>query len=444
MTLSGERKAFIVVDLGFGDAGKGLVTDYLVRRHGADLVARFNGGAQAGHNVVTADGRHHTFSQFGSGSFVPGVKTHLCRDVVVHPTALGVEAQVLSAKGEPNVLQRLSVSPLCRVTTPFQQAQGRLLELARGAARHGSCGVGVGETVADSLAHPELTVCFRDLLSPNHDVLERLAAQRELKLSHWKQRALSAEQHAEFALLADAGVVERWLAAARAVALQVALVDDADALKGAGSVVFEGAQGVLLDEDFGFHPFTTYSHCTPHRARALLTESNFGGSTECVGVVRTYAVRHGPGPLPTESAEVARLTSELHNLHGPWQGAVRKGYFDLALLRYALAAAASVDALCVTHLDALPLLDEHQWCERYHDFELRLPSNLSEQEALTQELLAARPHYAHVGPERRVTADAFCSQLTAQTSVPVRYAASGRTANDVAQPNFTSPVCSTP
>jgi len=77
-------KAFIVVDLGFGDAGKGLMTDYLVRRHGAKLVVRFNGGAQAGHNVVDASGREHTFSQLGSGSFVPGVRTHLASPVVVH------------------------------------------------------------------------------------------------------------------------------------------------------------------------------------------------------------------------------------------------------------------------------------------------------------------------------------------------------------------------
>src|SRR6185295_1295124 len=77
-------RAFAVVDLGFGDAGKGLLTDWLARRTGASVIVRFNGGAQAGHNVVTEDGRHHTFAQIGAGSFVPGVRTFLSRHVVVH------------------------------------------------------------------------------------------------------------------------------------------------------------------------------------------------------------------------------------------------------------------------------------------------------------------------------------------------------------------------
>ena len=72
-------RAYIVVDLGFGDSGKGLLTDYLARHHEAGVVVRYNGGAQAGHNVVRPDGRQHTFSQFGSGTFIPGVRTYLSR-----------------------------------------------------------------------------------------------------------------------------------------------------------------------------------------------------------------------------------------------------------------------------------------------------------------------------------------------------------------------------
>jgi len=427
------RKAFIVVDLGFGDAGKGLVTDYLVRRHAARLVVRFNGGAQAGHNVVTDDGRHHTFSQFGSGSFVPGVRTHLSRDVVVHPTALGIEAQILAQSGESEVLKRLSVNPNCRVTTPFQQAHGRLLELERGSTRHGSCGVGVGETVSDSLANPDEIIRFGDLVQPSERMRQRLVAQREAKLAHWRDRRLTSEQITEFALLADASVVERWLAAARAIAAQVTLLDDVDALSATGNVVFEGAQGVLLDEDYGFHPFTTYSRCTPRRARALLSESAFAGKAECIGVLRSYAVRHGPGPFPSECAEFSRLTPEPHNQLGPWQGAVRKGYFDLPLVRYALAASASIDALCVTHLDTLSAFDAHRWCEHYLNVELTpLPQNLREQAALTEKLFAARPHYAPIGAGPRVSADEFCAALAEQARLPVAYAASGPRARDVA------------
>src|SRR4051812_14869157 len=96
-----RREAWIVVDLGFGDAGKGTITDYLARARGAHAVVRFNGGAQAGHNVVTSDGRHHTFAQFGAASFVPGVRTHLARQMVVHPLALLAEARHLARVGVP-------------------------------------------------------------------------------------------------------------------------------------------------------------------------------------------------------------------------------------------------------------------------------------------------------------------------------------------------------
>ena len=145
-------RAFIVTGLGFGDCGKGTVTDALTRRFDARLVVRFNGGAQAGHNVVLPDGRHHTFAQFGAGTFVEGVRTHLASHVVVHPTALAVEADYLARGGVPDALSRLTADPRCLVTTPFHQAAGRLRERLSG---HGTCGVGVGETMRDALAHAD-------------------------------------------------------------------------------------------------------------------------------------------------------------------------------------------------------------------------------------------------------------------------------------------------
>lgn len=418
-----SKSAFIVVDLGFGDAGKGLITDYLVRRHRADLVVRFNGGAQAGHNVVTPDGRHHTFSQFGSGTFVPGVRTHLGREVVVHPTALAVEAQALARVGEHRAIERLSVHPDCLVTTPFQQAHGRLLELARGDARHGSCGVGVGPTVADSIAHPELVVRFGELAHPTRALRERLQRERDHKLALWPH--IAPEHDREFRALKDANVLDRWLGAASAVASQVALLDDEMALEQARCVVFEGAQGVLLDQDFGFHPYTTYSRCTPHAARALLEASRFEGPARCIGVLRSYAVRHGVGPLPTEADELVSGTTEHHNQHGPWQGAVRKGYFDVPLLRYALAASARVDALCITHLDELP----NRVCERYANVEsLPLPRNLAEQEQLTGLLFAQRPRYTRIESER-----AFLELVAGAAELPVAYTSRGPRASDVTE-----------
>ena len=155
--------AYIVVDLGFGDSGKGLLTDFLVRRTGATIVVRYNGGAQAGHNVVTPEGVHHTFAQFSAGCFVPNVRTFLSRHVVVHPTALLVEARALCEKGVPDVFGRIRISERARIITPFHQAAGRIRELARGESKHGTCGVGVGETVKDALENPEGAILAGDL-----------------------------------------------------------------------------------------------------------------------------------------------------------------------------------------------------------------------------------------------------------------------------------------
>ncbi|MEI6292003.1 MAG: adenylosuccinate synthetase, partial [Chloroflexota bacterium] len=156
-------RAFIIVDLGFGDSGKGLLTDFLARQYQAGVVVRYNGGAQAGHNVVLPDGRHHTFSQFGSGSFIPGVRTYLSRRVVIHPGALLVEGTILQEKGLPDVFSRLRMSEEALIITPFHQAANRIKEIVRGADRHGSCGVGVGEAVEDASAHPGDSVQAGDL-----------------------------------------------------------------------------------------------------------------------------------------------------------------------------------------------------------------------------------------------------------------------------------------
>jgi adenylosuccinate synthase len=425
--VSTEPRAFIVVDLGFGDAGKGLLTDYLVRREDARLVVRFNGGAQAGHNVVTVDGRHHTFSQLGAGSFVPGVRTHLARDVVVHPTALGVEARHLAAKGVPEPLSLCSVDPRCRVTTPFHQAANRIRELRRGDAAHGSCGVGVGETVQDSLEQPELTVRFEELLWPERarDKLVALAEAKRLELAHVDVGANGALR-TELALLADRSLPDRWLAAASDIARRVRCLSDEELAAAPQTVVFEGAQGVLLDERYGFYPHTSRSRCTFDGAQELLSQWQFRGPVERIGLLRTYAVRHGAGPFPTEDQTVSDATREPHNEHGPWQKHVRKGWLDTVLLDYAQRACGGLDALALTHLDELAALPDYRCCVAYRGIaSLPVPGNIAEQARLTAEVASAVPEY------RRVQASELRSLLSEISNAPVRFESEGPTAAHV-------------
>ena len=366
-------RAYIVVDLGFGDAGKGLLTDFLVRHVDAGVVVRYNGGAQAGHNVVTPDGRHHTFSQFGSGTFLPHVKTYLSRHVVIHPAALLVEGDILEGKGIRDPFARLRVSDQALVITPFHQAANRIREIVRGTNRHGSCGVGVGEAVEDALLHTENRVLAGDL---NNPVLLRrkLRAIRDQKREQitaiCKNNSFGSDLNREYGVFNDEDVIDRWMSSIARIGQLGLVVSDSVLerwLYETESVIFEGAQGVLLDADAGFHPFTTWSCCTATNAFELIKEMVPAARVFQIGVMRSYAVRHGPGPLPTETDDLRSLVSE-HNKYNEWQGAVRYGWFDAVLARYALGVTGRVDSLVVTHLDVLPRLKTWKFCSAYKKY----------------------------------------------------------------------------
>ncbi|GAA2703914.1 adenylosuccinate synthetase [Actinoplanes palleronii] len=304
-----------VVDLGYGDAGKGTVVDALCARNRVRAVLRFNGGAQAGHNVVTDDGRHHTFAQFGAGT-LRGVPTHLTRFTVVDPLALSAEAFALQ-----NPFHLLTVDGDALLATPWHRAANRRKERVN---RHGSCGMGVGETMAYALEHPEAPR-VSDVLSPAR-LRRRLAAVQE------------AYGYTDTPL---DDVLDAFVAFGRAVT--ITHESYTMRLLAEGPCVFEGAQGVLLDEWRGWHPHTTWSTTTFDNVAELCP------SFRRLGVVRTYTTRHGSGPFVTE--DPALDLPEQHNGHDEWQGRFRTGHFDAVAHRYAVEVAGGVDELAVTHLD---------------------------------------------------------------------------------------------
>jgi len=426
-------RAIIVLDLGFGDAGKGLVTDFLVRRCGVRLVVRYSGGAQAGHNVVAPDGRHHTFSQFGAGTLVPGVRTFLSKHVVVHPTALLVEEATLNSIGVTDAFERINVSEQALVVTPYHQAAARLRELARGIARHGSCGVGVGETVNHAITKPDESIRAGDLR--NRSVLRRkLERIREREHSQVielvRVLAASGQAKAEMVAFERSDTSGRWIALATQIA---GLVRDdsswATTATAHSTVVFEGAQGVLLDEKFGFHPYTTWSCCTNAPALEMLTQAAPGAELLQIGVLRAYAVRHGPGPFPTEAMELAGVPFD-HNKTNVWQGAVRRGWFDAVLARYALDIAGSVDTLAITHLDWLPKLKEWTHCTAYDPGVPLRPSfadSLERQAELGELLASTRPVLSRCP----ATEESVLDRIESLVSKPVMIGSRGPSAPQV-------------
>lgn len=337
----------IVVGLGFGDEGKGAVVDALCAEGGVSTVVRFNGGAQAAHNVI-AGGRHHTFSQFGSGTLA-GVPTWLSRYVLVEPIALATESRELEALGVANPLSLMSVDAGALLTTPFHVAANRARERARGGDRHGSCGKGIGETAWYGLlagaSEGDVVEGQRVLGEPGPaptvgDCLNPAVLRRRLD-------ALARFYEPLIGDGPDVGELVG-LYTAFADAVRVTVGDEAGGLADAGRLVFEGAQGVLLDETHGFHPHTTWSTTTPRNAKALLG----GRPARVLGVTRTYQTRHGAGPLPTEDQSVLDRFPEAHNGTGEFQGAWRAGHLDATLLSYSVDCCGGIDGLAVTHLDA--------------------------------------------------------------------------------------------
>jgi adenylosuccinate synthase len=408
-------RAVIITDLGFGDAGKGTITDFLVRHLKATRVIRYNGGAQAGHRVVTDDGRAHVFAQIGAGAFVEGVRTHLSRFFLLHPTALLVEARHLAALGVPDVLGRIGIHPEARVITPFHQAACRLRELERGDQRHGSCGVGVGETVSDWLQFPEDSLLFKDLLKPNL-CLAKLARVQERKRERFL-RLEHPEAGGELQLLSDLEVSQRWLSAVGPLVAQVDLEESAWMPN--ESVVFEGAQGILLDEWRGFHPHTTWSDCTFGQAEQLL--EGWSGQRYRLGVMRSYATRHGAGPFPSQDSSLG--FDEAHNTLGPWQGGFRSGWPDTVLARYALRACGGIDGLALTHLDRVS--PEWKLAVSYPEGELPLAPfhDLDFQQGLTERLFRIQPNYEGVAPED------FVERCQSELDLPVVLGSYGPTAS---------------
>ncbi len=358
----------LIAGLGFGDEGKGTTVDRLTRARKAKLVVRYNGGAQAGHNVVTSDGRHHCFSQWGAGTFA-GAPTLLSRYMMVSPLFALSEAKRLEGSGIVAPLSLLTVEGGALVTTQFHVAANRLRELARSrnGGVHGSCGMGIGETQQDALSGAADVIRAEELR-------DRTTVLRKLRRCQERKRAeidALPFDRTDPAVQQELGVLTDWRDVAlddyQAFADGVKIVDDRwlhNELKEPGHVIFEGAQGVLLDQDWGFHPHTTWSECTFANAQRLLAGVGVR-RVDRLGVLRAYHTRHGAGPFPTESADFEAFSADDHNCHTPWQHGFRSGAFDLVLARYALEVVGGCDGLVLTHVDKIDKLKEVAVCHSY-------------------------------------------------------------------------------
>lgn len=318
-----SRKAQVVIGSNLGDEGKGLVTDFLTARSGpGTVVARFNGGAQAGHTVVTPDGKRHVFSHFGSGSFLE-TATYLSRFFVCNPIVFFREEAQLAAHG---IKQIVYADTACPVTTPYDIMINQIAEDFRGKNRHGSVGVGFGETVDRHLGEFTTPVSMLNDADRLRQALNRIRAE-------WLPARLAKHGVTNFSdnwknILGSEEIRERYIEDCCLFYSKIRLAEP-DFLTKQDNIIFEGAQGLMLDQNRGRFPYVTRSNTGLKNVAVLAQEAGIN-EVDIYYVTRAYATRHGAGPLPHElSSAPYEGIHDPTNIHNSYQGSLRFGWLDI-------------------------------------------------------------------------------------------------------------------
>ena len=343
--------AFLVAGLAYGDEGKGATVDALVRHHKAGLVIRYNGGSQCAHNVVTPRCRHHTFAQFGSGSFIPNVRTHLSQYVVVDPWNMMNEEKALRAKGVDKMWYRTTIHPKAVIVTPFHKAMNQIR--AGLSKKNNTCGMGIGETRDMQLKYGEQVLYARDLFS-KYAMGKKLEFIQYEAYKFWKDcggHHSSSELLKKYkSLIVDKDFIDK-IVENFVFPTWVINGDLKEILDSTQTVVFEGAQGVLLDETYGEDGFNTWTNTTFENAESVLQEHQPEVARTKIGVMRGFLTRHGDGPFPEEKENLYDDIPEPHNGDTGLPGKFRKAGMDFSLIRKSLGIVRGVDCLAVNHLE---------------------------------------------------------------------------------------------
>lgn len=326
----------VVIGANWGDEGKGLMTDVYCNSFNLALNVRFNGGAQAGHTVVTPDGRRHVFHSVGAGSFNPGTQTYLSSFFLLNPIELRREMEYLHYLG---VDTTIFISNQCRVVIPNDCFINMALERSRGAARHGSCGQGIWEAVLRNgykrLSVSELKHHKDDFYTYIHATYGGYWANK-LEQEHIDITNESVQEVINY--MEDTDIARNFIEDFEWVLSHCKLVDDNTILSDYTNLVFEGAQGLILDRDNqAFWPNISATNTGLRNVKSLLKHRHKQeDDTEVCYVTRSYFTRHGAGRFSTECRK-EQLGSNIYdhtNIPNEFQGSMRFGWFDLDTFRY--------------------------------------------------------------------------------------------------------------
>lgn len=415
------NKNIVILGSQWGDEGKGKIVDLLTEQ--VDGVVRFQGGHNAGHTLVI-NGKKTILHLLPSGIMRDGVQCFIANGVVLSPAALLKEIDELEAENVV-VMDRLFISASCPLILPIHVALDKARESALGSQLIGTTGRGIGPAYEDKVARRAIRV--GDLLHPQRlqDKLRVLADLYNFTLeNYYHVEPISYEQM----------LVELTAQAARLKDRISDVAEQLIALRNAGkSLLFEGAQGTLLDIDHGTYPFVTSSNTTAGNAA---TGSGIGplDLDYVLGITKAYATRVGSGPFPTELNDaVGEHLSTVGQEVGATTGRRRRcGWFDAAALRRAVHIN-SLSALCMTKLDVLDGLDTVKICVayRFNDQPISVPPVDSDDFALCEPIYEELPGWSEstVGV---TTYDAlpknakrYLTRLTEILSVPIDMISTG-------------------
>ena len=318
----------VIIDGNFGDSGKGLATDYFASKaKGPCLVVLSNGGSQRGHTVSLANGTRHVFRHFGSGVFA-GADTYIPKQYIVNPMNFAMEYMEL--KSEYKNFLKTYIHPDCLVTTPFDIIANQIIEDSRGDARHGSCGVGIWETILrKGITYGEIVeMFFSDLdRSKVYEYLKYVRDEYFINRISSKRASISTEWSK---IIYDERLLQNYV---RDLELMIYSCDMSMTIPDFyDTIIFENGQGLLLDQNIeGYGKNTTPSNTGLEDPAKMIAEIQGMKDVEVCYVSRTYMTRHGAGRFDTEWNKIKDklnyMTDQTNGYH-PYQGLLRYGVLD--------------------------------------------------------------------------------------------------------------------
>lgn len=328
----------VVIGSAYGDEGKGLFTDYLSSLHENKdaAVIRFNGGAQAGHTVTTPDGLKHVFGSLTSGSF-NGNTSFLSSFFVFNPLVFIKEKREFEKKQK---CPRILVNKNCYLSTPFDMILNQLVETKRGASNHGSCGLGFGESIQRG-ENSKYTTNVGMLLNPKLLKRQLILIQKEYLHVRAQELNIQNKLNEEYQFVLTEDFIEKIISDYIEISNEIEITKDILPIQ--DNLIFEGAQGLLLDQHLGAFPHVTRSNTGLKNVISLINQYNennidFITNINVIYATRCYTTRHGSGPLKNSLPEkpYPEIVDNT-NIPNKFQGTLRFAYLDLDVLAETIA-----------------------------------------------------------------------------------------------------------